>query len=88
MSKYTASRINRRPIFDKKLYGESWEQFKRDNPLTNKRCENCGARKKLQRHHVVSVRNGGTHSVSNIKILCENCHIDEHPHLQKRRKKP
>lgn len=52
------------------------ETFLRDNYL----CQNCGDRggrdgtKKLEAHHVVPAKNGGTHYLSNLVTLCTECH--------------
>ena len=85
MSRYTASKITRKPWFadNAKGYGAEWEQFKKNNPLKNKVCEVCGRKKNLQRHHIIPVKKEGKHVASNIQILCLDCHKDKHPHMKR-----
>jgi 5-methylcytosine-specific restriction protein A len=81
------AKITARNSFDKTKYGESWERVKAKVPLAGRRCSECNGTIKLQRHHTVPISKGGQHSVSNVTILCENCHDKEHKHSIKRRKK-
>jgi len=41
-------------------------------------CCNCGSTKNLVYHHIVPVSVGGNHILSNIVVLCENCHSRIH----------
>ncbi len=34
-----------------------------------------------QIHHIIPITKGGDHSLSNLKLLCETCHIDHRPDL-------
>ena len=36
-------------------------------------CEVCGA-EATEAHHIVAVRDGGTHDYSNLAPLCKRCH--------------
>lgn len=38
------------------------------------KCEDCGTTQNLEIHHIVSWRRGGTHDLSNLKLLCHDCH--------------
>src|SRR5690349_3613319 len=37
------------------------------------RCKRCGSSERLVADHIVSRRNGGAHSPSNLQCLCERC---------------
>lgn len=40
------------------------------------RCEECGsAETYLHAHHIIPKRKGGRHTASNLRILCEKCHV-------------
>lgn len=41
-------------------------------------CERCGVPDGLELHHIVSVAEGGSHKASNLLVICEDCHKDEH----------
>ena len=43
-------------------------------------CETCGYENYniLQVHHVVSKAEGGKDALGNLKLLCPNCHMEEH----------
>jgi len=41
-------------------------------------CERCGRLSKTQRHHVVTVEDGGTDEWANMSELCEMCHTEWH----------
>ena len=62
-------------------YPDDWsskrrEVYKRDNYT----CQNCGRKggpegnHELHAHHIVPINDGGTHSINNLKTLCNNCH--------------
>jgi len=38
------------------------------------KCENCREKKDLEVHHIKKVSDGGTHTLSNLIVLCHNCH--------------
>lgn len=43
------------------------------------RCEQCGERGlTLDIHHIVPIAEGGNNELSNLKLLCPNCHRREH----------
>ncbi len=42
-------------------------------------CHRCGSKDKLQVHHIIPVKNGGTRENKNLVVLCSSCHkIVEH----------
>lgn len=54
-------------------------------------CQNCGSIEYLDIHHIVPLASGGTNRVSNMAILCSNCHglvhdinLSRHKILQKK----
>lgn len=61
-----------------KRYGSGWKAiskaYKEKHPL----CEDCLKEGRYvaseEVHHIVALRNGGTHSFSNLKALCKSCH--------------
>jgi len=42
--------------------------------IDKKRCELCGRRRKLVRHHIHPIGKGGAHVPENMMALCRNCH--------------
>ena len=54
----------------------NWQQIiERVRNRDNERCRNCGSESDLEVHHVVPVRRGGSHSISNLITLCHDCHV-------------
>lgn len=43
-------------------------------------CQRCGryAKGDLHLHHKIPVKMGGSHSESNLEVLCSDCHLQEH----------
>ncbi len=39
----------------------------------------CDSRKDLEIHHIIEVRDGGTDSLDNLKLLCRAHHQTQHP---------
>ena len=47
--------------------------------LDGYRCRDCGSRKNLQVHHIISIASGGeVYSLDNLKTLCKECHEERH----------
>jgi hypothetical protein len=46
------------------------------------RCANCPATHGLHVHHIVPLSKGGTNQLSNLIVLCEDCHKKLHPHMR------
>lgn len=75
-----AVKLTTRRAFDKAVaYGETWNKFRKDHPLTY--CARCG-RPAEARHHDIPVTKGGKHLASNVTELCDDCHAKKHRHLQ------
>lgn len=49
----------------------------------NNKCSDCQVymRKGFHIHHKIPVSKGGDHSLDNLELLCESCHIKKHPGL-------
>lgn len=69
-------------------YPTDWDSrrkqvYKRDDYT----CQNCGVSSHqaesitLHAHHIVPKSKGGSHSLSNLISLCEDCHSRIHPHM-------
>lgn len=43
----------------------------------NNICEECGAKKRLEMHHLKYPQDPDKDSLENVKILCHNCHREE-----------
>lgn len=41
-------------------------------------CSGCGGRRHLHLHHMTPLSRGGNNTTSNLKLLCKNCHSNEH----------
>lgn len=57
-------------------YPPNWDQIRRRVYRRDRyTCQNCGAtRVPIEAHHVVPIRSGGSHTLSNLITLCRNCH--------------
>jgi len=45
--------------------------FARDGRI----CRYCGSDDNLQVDHIISRKNGGTHDLENLQVLCRNCNL-------------
>ena len=43
-----------------------------------KQCSECGNWRHLHLHHIKSLSKGGSNKISNLKLLCEDCHSKKH----------
>lgn len=65
-----------------KLYGEKargyeWQQArKRVLARDGRRCQKCGHKRPLEVHHIIALRQGGTHDEANLITLCAACHAE------------
>jgi len=53
--------------------------------LSNYKCALCGMsciNDKYHIHHILPLSQGGDHSLTNLELLCEDCHISKHPNLE------
>jgi len=49
---------------------------------SNYKCAFCGCTSdKYHIHHIIPLSKSGDHSLSNLELLCEDCHISKHPNL-------
>lgn len=56
-----------------------WAQRRSEALATNGYCVNCGEFEQvLHVHHKRPISKGGDHTPSNLVVLCENCHSEEH----------
>jgi 5-methylcytosine-specific restriction endonuclease McrA len=55
-----------------RLKVEVWER--------DKRCQICGSKHNLTVDHLKQVKDGGNNDLSNLKTLCNNCHIKKDRH--------
>jgi 5-methylcytosine-specific restriction enzyme A len=75
---HRAERERERPSPSARGYDRRWQairtRFMRHHPL----CEDCRAEGRVhyaeEVHHVVPLRNGGTHREDNLLSLCKRCH--------------
>ena len=73
--------------------GISWAQWARIRTeafqRAGYRCEECGATRRLEGHHIKSVQDGGQHIANNLLALCVKCHIIRHrpEHLKARQER-
>jgi hypothetical protein len=42
------------------------------------KCAHCGSASNLHFHHIEKYSEGGQNTVDNLKLLCVNCHAEEH----------
>ena len=42
------------------------------------RCRKCGKAGVLEVDHILPLRDGGTHALENLQVLCRGCHIRKH----------
>ena len=47
-------------------------------------CCNCGSKEKMEYHHVVPLKMGGTNNLTNIKPVCQECHCKAHNKIFRR----
>ena len=48
------------------------------------KCEKCGRAGFVYAHHILPVKDGGTHKIENLMLLCEDCHDAEHGRTRKK----
>lgn len=68
--------------------GEWWAASEIVRKRSKGKCEARGCLNKGKDvHHILSLRNGGTTTPSNMIHLCEACHCDRHNHMKRKAKK-
>lgn len=50
--------------------------------LLENQCFHCGSDKKLEIHHKLPLRLGGSNSFGNVELVCRKCHATIHKHLR------
>jgi hypothetical protein len=70
---------NVEPLFDLMLdYPPDWNQRVEKVKERDRVCTSCGSHRFLQVHHITRLSKGGSNKISNLIMLCENCHKKEH----------
>lgn len=60
-------------------YPPDWESRKAELiEINGKYCASCGDTRSLHLHHLVPLSKGGTNKLSNLELLCSDCHSIEH----------
>ena len=60
-------------------HSQEWARARRERlDLDGWRCQDCGRPGRLEVHHLHSLRDGGDHSLANLRTLCRECHLDAH----------
>lgn len=66
----------------KRRYGRAWKRIRDRYASQHPLCEMCLAEGKATEteevHHIVPLRDGGTHAESNLMALCKSCHSRVH----------
>ncbi len=66
----------------RRWYGRAWKRIRDRYIKAHPLCEECKRNGKLtpseEVHHVVPLREGGTHKESNLMALCKSCHSRIH----------
>ena len=51
---------------------------KRTIKARGNKCEECGYPGYVELHHIIEMKDGGTHDDNNMLLLCEKCHAEAH----------
>lgn len=66
----------------RRRYGRAWKRIRDRYVKAHPLCERCKAEGKLtpteQVHHILPLREGGTHREQNLMALCRSCHSKIH----------
>jgi len=44
----------------------------------NNACQDCGSKENLEVHHVLPISQGGINELSNLKLVCHDCHLENY----------
>ena len=69
---------HRPPVTMRAGYGKEWIVASRRQLSAFPRCQRCNA-PATDVHHILPVRQGGTHDPSNLISLCASCHMSIEP---------
>ena len=64
-------------------YRPNWYLINNQVRKRDKVCIQCGSSEDLEVHHFVPLSRGGRTELSNLGLLCENCHKLRHRHLSR-----
>jgi hypothetical protein len=74
-SAFHIAKANAASVYDMMLdYPPDWSIRSAAVKTRDRVCTNCGSSRILQAHHVVPLSKGGTNKLTNLKLLCEQCH--------------
>ena len=72
---------SRRPDVHKK-YGRAWKRIRDRYAMEHPYCERCLSEGRMtpmdEVHHILPIRQGGTHDRDNLMSLCQSCHNKIH----------
>ncbi len=54
--------------------GWTWGEIRNRVHVRDGACVRCGSHRRLQVHHRVPLRDGGGNDLSNLELLCDECH--------------
>lgn len=57
--------------------GGSWSRLAKQLKAITPYCKQCGNIVGLEADHIVPLHRGGTNAISNIQILCQQCHANK-----------
>jgi 5-methylcytosine-specific restriction protein A len=55
-------------------YGYEWQQIRAAFLKASPQCVDCGSEERLEPHHFIAVKDGGTDDWDNLMSLCKSCH--------------
>jgi 5-methylcytosine-specific restriction endonuclease McrA len=59
--------------------GWQWGELRRRVHERDQACVRCGSHRRLQVHHRMPLRDGGSNELANLELLCHRCHKHQ-PH--------
>jgi len=57
--------------------GWQWATIRQQVHARDRVCVRCGSHSRLQVHHRVPLRDGGSNELTNLLLLCHRCHVQE-----------
>jgi 5-methylcytosine-specific restriction endonuclease McrA len=54
--------------------GRTWGEIRRRVHERDAVCVCCDSHRRLQVHHRIALRDGGSNELSNLELLCAHCH--------------
>ena len=79
-SSLVSLQANAAPLYDFFLtYPPDWEERRRQVvERDGDQCSKCGKGRYLHLHHIKPLSKGGSNKITNLKLLCKNCHSKDH----------